>query len=265
MWKENKEGALLVVSFGTSYSETREKTIGAIEHRLEEAYPQYELRRAFTSRMILKVLRERDHIFIDDVKSALQRLIDEGCPNVVIQPTHMMNGEENDRMLADIKKYADKFESCRVGMPILNNIKDYCSLTKAVMSEIPEQHQEKTAVVLMGHGTDHHANSVYAALEYRMHDMGYTNVFVGTVEGYPDIEAVLRKIKAVDASIERIVLYPLMIVAGDHANNDMAGDSEDSWKSQFEKAGYQTECKIKGLGEYKGVQELFVNHLSEIL
>ncbi len=251
--------AILVVSFGTSYHESREKTIGAIENAISQAYPDYTVRRAFTSRMIINKLKRCDGIQVDNVKEALSRLEMDGYGTVIVVPTHVMNGYEYEGMLSLIEPYKDSFPVLRVGTPLLTSAEDYSTLAQAVVAEISEVNQLDTAVVLIGHGTDHFANSVYAALDYRMKDMGYQNIFIGTVENYPDLDTVKRKIKL--HNVNKIVLYPLMIVAGDHANNDIAGDEEDSWKSVLEKEGYVVEYHLKGLGEYEGIRRMFVERV----
>ena len=251
--------AILVVSFGTSYNDSREKTIGAIEEAISRACPDYTIKRAFTSRMIINKLKKRDGIQVDNVDEALHRLVLEGYGSVIIQPTHVMNGYEYEEMVSRIEPYKDSFEVLRVGTPLLTSAADYATLTEAIVAEVPEANQEDTAVILIGHGTDHYANSAYAALDYRIKDMGYHNIFIGTVENYPDLDTVKKQIAVHNA--KKIVLYPLMIVAGDHANNDMAGDEEDSWKSVFEKEGYEVECNLKGLGEYEGIRRMFVHRV----
>ena len=250
---------ILVVSFGTSYNDSREKTIGAIEEEISRAYPDYIIKRAFTSRMIINKLKKRDGMQVDNVDEALCRLVLEGYGTVIIQPTHVMNGFEYEEMMGLIDPYKGSFADLRIGTPLLTSAEDYTTLTEAVVAEVPEVNQEGTAVILIGHGTDHFANSAYAALDYRIKDMGYHNIFIGTVENYPDLDTVKKQIAA--HKVKKIILYPLMIVAGDHANNDMAGDEEDSWKSVFEKEGYEVECNLKGLGEYKGIRRMFVERV----
>ena len=249
---------LLAVSFGSSYNETRDVTIGAVEAALQAAYPEYEVRRAFTSQIVIDILEEREKLEIDNVTEAMDRLVADGVKEVVIQPTHVMPGFEYDDVMAEIASYADKFDSMKVGDPLLTSDKDYDAVVTSLVAETAEYNVEGTAVVFMGHGTHHEANSTYARLEKRLHAAGYTNYFVGTVEGAPLIDDVIESVKATDA--KKVVLLPLMIVAGDHANNDMAGDEEDSWKTAFTNAGYEVECVLKGLGQYEGVQNLLVAH-----
>ena len=254
---------LLAVSFGSSYNETRDVTIGAVEAALQAAYPVYEVRRAFTSQIVIDILEEREKLEIDNVTEAMDRLVADGVKEVVIQPTHVMPGFEYDDVMAEIASYADKFDSMKVGDPLLTSDKDYDAVVASLVAETAEYNVEGTAVVFMGHGTHHEANSTYSRLEKRLHAAGYTNYFVGTVEGAPLIDDVIESVKATDA--KKVVLLPLMIVAGDHANNDMAGDEEDSWKTAFTNAGYEVECVLKGLGQYEGVQNLLVAHAGKAI
>lgn len=253
---ENKK-AVLVVSFGTSYNESREKTIGAVEAKVAEAFPDYDQKRAFTSQTIIDKLADRDNEVIDNVTQAMDKLVEEGYGSVVIQPTHVMNGKEYDEMKELTAPYEDKL-SIKYGTPLLTSSEDYEELANAIISETPQVSEEGTAVVLMGHGTEHFANATYAALDYRFKALGYDNIFVGTVEGYPDLDKV--KTDLAELNPKKVVLLPLMIVAGDHATNDMAGDEEDSWKTQLKKEGYEVECVLKGLGEYAEIQDMFVEH-----
>lgn len=253
--------ALLVVSFGTSHAETREKTIGAIEKNIAAIYPDYEVRRAFTSGMILKVLEKRDGIVIDNVAEAMSRLVSDGFEEVLVQPTHVIPGDEYDDMVGDVMLFEDRFKKISIGAPLLYSTEDYRKVISAVMEQFPDL-GERDALVLMGHGTEHPINAVYAALDYQFKDMGYPNVFVGTVEAYPDVETVLKQVRAFGP--ERITLLPLMVVAGDHATNDMAGSEEGSWKSIFENAGYQVDCILKGLGEFQPIRDVYLEHIASI-
>ncbi|MDO4301181.1 MAG: sirohydrochlorin cobaltochelatase [Clostridia bacterium] len=254
---ENKK-AVLVVSFGTSYNESREKTIGAVEKKIADAFPDYDQKRAFTSQIIIDKINDRDGEKIDNVDEAMQKLVDEGYGTVVVQPTHVMNGEEYDEMKELTAPYENKFKSIKYGTPLLTSSDDYEKVIKAIAAETPQLEDKECAVVFMGHGTEHFANATYSALDYRFKSMGYDNAFVGTVESYPDLDKI--KTDLANYNPKKVVLIPLMIVAGDHANNDMAGDEEDSWKTQLKKEGYEVECIIKGLGEYSGIQDMFVEH-----
>ncbi|MGI6730663.1 MAG: sirohydrochlorin cobaltochelatase [Anaerovoracaceae bacterium] len=259
---KEKDKAILVVSFGTSYKETRDKTIGAIEADIQYSWPAYEVRRAFTSGMILRVLEKRDGIKIDTVEEALNGLADDGFSKIYIQPTHVINGDEYEKMLRDIDRVESRFETVKVGTPLLTETSDYQIVAKEILSQLPKL-DKKEALVLMGHGTEHHVNAVYPAMDYHFKAMGHPNVFVGTVEGYPDLETVLNQVNQYKP--EKIVLLPFMVVAGDHACNDMAGDEEDSWKSVFEAEGYQVDTILKGLGEFEGIRDLYLKHLKAIM
>lgn len=252
--------AVLAVSFGTSYEASRKAAIESIETALAEAFPDAKVYRAWTSKMIIKKLKKRDGLSIDTVSEAMERMISDGITDVVVQPTHVINGIENDSMTAEVLKYADSFASVRIGTPLLTSEAD-CKETAEIICKAFPDSGEKEAVVLMGHGTEHYANTVYAALNYRFRDLGRPDIFVGTVEAYPDLDSILRGVKAFDA--KKVVLAPFMIVAGDHATNDLAGAEPDSWLSRFQTEGFQTEVRLKGLGEYPEIQEMFVKHAKE--
>ncbi len=245
--------AILVVSFGTSYLDTLERTIAATEAAIAAAFPTWTVRRAFTSGMIMRKLRTRDGIEIDSVPQALERLLAEGFTRVVVQPTHMMHGEEYEKLCAQVAPYRNRL-CLSVGMPLLHSLEDYRQLTQALLDWLPTPEPQQ-ALVLMGHGTEHFANSAYAQLDYMLSEGGRA-VYVATVEGYPTLEQVLGRLQE---QITHVTLAPLMLVAGDHARNDMAGD-EDSWKAELEAEGYQVTCLLQGLGECAAVREIFVAH-----
>ncbi len=251
--------AILVVSFGTSHAETRDKTIGAIEKDIAAAYPEYEVRRAFTSGMIIKVLANRDGIIVDNVSEAMEHLVEERFQTVIVQPTHVINGDMNDQMVAVVRRYMGKVDEIKIGEPLLAHTVDYQKVIRAIMDQFSDL-DDNEALVLMGHGTEHHVNTVYASLDYQFKDMGYSNVFVGTVEAYPDIFAVAKQVRLYNP--QKIMLLPLMIVAGDHACHDMAGDGDDSWKSIFEGAGYEVRCVLQGLGELQAIRNIFLEHVA---
>ena len=255
---EAKKPVLLVVSFGTSYNETRDATIGAIEADLQAAYPEYEVRRAFTSQIIIDILKEREGLEIDNVTEAMERLVADGVRDVVIQPTHVMPGYEYSDIVEEVSEYTSKFDSLTISNPLLISDEDYDAVVASLVEETAQYNTEGTAIVFMGHGTEHEANAAYERLQKRLNAAGYSNYFVGTVEGTPTVEDVLEGVRA--SEVQRVVLLPLMIVAGDHANNDMAGDEEDSWKTIFSNAGFEVECVLKGMGEYAGIRELLVSH-----
>ena len=251
------ERAVLAVSFGTSHRDTLEKNIAAIEAELAAAFPERTVRRAFTSGMILRKLAgEGTHI--DNVPQALERLLAEGCIDVVVQPTHVMNGEEYHKLLAQAEPYRVRFARMSFGRPLLTAAEDYAALGRALMEALPAQRAD-TAVLYMGHGSEHQANSAYALMEYAFHDLGRKDVVIGTVEGYPGFGEALRRLKE-RPQVRRVELRPLMTVAGDHAKNDLAGDEEDSWRRRLEAEGYETACVLTGLGEYPAVRALFVEH-----
>lgn len=254
--------ALLVVSFGTSHHDTLEKTIAAIETDMARAFPEWEVRRAFTSGMIIRKLNQRDGIAIDTVEKALARLVVEDFDSVVIQPTHVMNGEEYDKLAAQAAPYAKQFKRFALGAPLLTSMEDYKAAVPAVLSELPRAEGEH-ALVLMGHGTEHFANAAYATMEYVFHDLGHKNVFLGTVEGYPELDQVMDRLA--ERGIRSVTLAPLMVVAGDHAKNDMAGPEEDSWKNRLEAAGYEVDCVIRGVGEFPAIRERFVAHAADAM
>lgn len=254
-----RKTAVLAVSFGTSFHETRKKTIDQIEAALSEAFPEAQLYRAWTSKMILKKLEKRDGIPIDNVPQAMERMIADGVTDVIVQPTHVINGIENDRMKEDVLAYAGQLNTVSFGAPLLTSAEDHKAAIEAVMKEWQLAADE--VLVFMGHGTTHYANSVYAALDYTFKDMGYANVFLGTVEAYPSMQSLLRQVGSYRP--RKVHLAPFMIVAGDHAGNDMSGDDPDSWKCQFEAEGFDVECHMKGLGEYPGIRSLFVQHAKE--
>lgn len=251
--------AILVVSFGTSHEDTRKVTIDAIEETIGAAFPQYRIYRAWTSKMILAKIEKRDHIHYDNVKEAMERMAQDGIEEVIVQPTHVMNGVENDLMKADVLAAANHFQSVKFGNPLLTTEEDNAYVVKIITDVFPVIQDKKTALVLMGHGTEHYANTVYAALDYRFKDMGYENVIVATVEGYPEIDQALNQLEKSGA--KKVVIAPFMIVAGDHAKNDMAGEEADSWKNVIGAKGYKVETVLKGLGEYESIRRLFVEHV----
>ncbi|MCR4999383.1 MAG: sirohydrochlorin cobaltochelatase [Lachnospiraceae bacterium] len=257
------EKELLVVSFGTSFNDSRRLTIGAIENALEVAYPEYSVRRAFTSDIIINHVNKRDGILIDDVDTALQRAVDNGVKELVVQPTHLMNGLEYADLEKTISQYADAFDSVKFGAPLLTSDEDFKGVEQALVDWTKDYDDGKTAIVFMGHGTEADSNGVYAKMQELFTADGYANYYVGTVEATPSLDDVLALVQAGD--YERVVLEPMMVVAGDHANNDMAGDDEDSWKSAFTAAGYEVECLLRGLGENETIQQMYVSHVKAVI
>lgn len=257
----DKKG-ILVVSFGTSYADTRKVTIEACENKIAENFPDYEVRRAFTSNIIIKVLKDRDKITVNTPKEALTKMQEEGFSEVVVQPLHIIPGEEyNEKILKTVDEFKDSFKSLSVGRPILYGIEDYKDAVEALKVQLPEL-KANQAVVLMGHGTEHPANASYACLQSVIEDEGL-NVIVGTVEGYPALSDVIKKLKARD--IKEVTLMPYMVVAGDHASNDMAGDEEDSWKSILKKEGFVVNTYLHGLGENPEYQKLYVERVQNAI
>ena len=252
------ESELMVVSFGTSFNDNRRLTIGAIESAIEGAFPDWSIRRGFTSQIIIDHVLRRDGEVIDNVGEALDRAVDNGVKTLVIQPTHLMNGFEYNDVVDEVAQYADAFEAVAIGEPLLTSDEDFAAVAEAIVAATAGYDDGNTAIVFMGHGTEAASNSVYARMQQVLTDAGNANYFIGTVEAEPSLEDVLAAVEA--GEYTRVVLRPLMIVAGDHANNDMAGDEEDSWKAAFEAAGYEVECVIKGLGELEAIQQLFVQH-----
>ena len=272
------EKELLVVSFGTSYNDSRVADIKSIEDALQAANPDWSVRRAFTAQIIINHIQARDGEKIDNMEQALERAVSNGVKQLVVQPTHLMHGAEYDEMCAAIDKVRDKFESVEIAEPMLGEVgsdatvinADKEAVAKAVVAAaLSESGYESTAAakeagvayVLMGHGTAHVAKVTYSQMATQMDKLGYENVFIGTVEGEPEdtsCEAVIAAVK--EAGYTTVVLRPLMVVAGDHANNDMAGADEDSWKTMFEAAGLTVNCQISGLGRIADVQALYVAH-----
>lgn len=254
--------AILVVSFGTSYNDTREKTIDVIERQIGEQYPDWQVYRAWTSKMIIRKRKMRDQVHIFTVTEAMEQMLADGVEELVVQPTHIINGIENDRMKEDVCKYQDRFRSVRFGEPLLSSDEDNVAAIKALMTTYADLADDEV-LVFMGHGTDHYVNTVYAALDYTCKDLGYSNVYMGTVEAYPSIETLLKKVGEHRPS--QVILAPFMLVAGDHARNDMSGEDENSWKCQFERAGFRVRCVLKGLGEDQRIRDIFYAHLAKAM
>ena len=274
------ENELLVVSFGTSFNDSRVADIKGIEDALQEAYPDWSVRRAFTAQIIINHVQARDGEKIDNMQQALDRAVANGVKNLVVQPTHLMHGAEYDEMNEMLDQYRDKFETIAVAEPLLGEVgsdatvinEDKEAVAKAITAaavkdadfdSLDAAAAEKTAFVFMGHGTSHTAKVSYSQMQTTMQTLGYDNVFIGTVEGKPEETACENVIEAVKAAgYTKVILRPLMVVAGDHANNDMAGEDADSWLSQFKASGAfdSIDCQIAGLGEIEDVQKLYVAH-----
>ena len=274
------ENELLVVSFGTSFNDSRAADIKGIEDALQAAYPDWSVRRAFTAQIIINHVQARDGEKIDNMQQAMDRAVANGVKNLVVQPTHLMHGAEYDEMMETIDSYRDKFESVAVAEPLLGEVgadaavinSDKEAVAKAITAaavkdagfdNLDAAAAEKTAFVFMGHGTSHTAKISYSQMQTTMQTLGYDNVFIGTVEGEPEETACENVIEAVKAAgYTKVVLRPLMVVAGDHANNDMAGADDDSWLSQFKASGAfeEVDTQISGLGEISDIQQLYIAH-----
>ena len=279
------ENEILVVSFGTSFNDSRANDIKGIEDALAEAYPDYSVRRAFTAQIIINHVQARDGEKIDNVDQALERAVNNGVKNLIIQPTHLMHGAEYDELIEALEAYEDKFESVKVAEPLLGQVgKDASevnadkklvaeSIVKAAVADagydsIEAAEKDGVAIVLMGHGTSHAAKVTYSQMQTMMNELGYKNVFVGTVEGEPEETACENVIDAVaEAGYKTVVLRPFMVVAGDHANNDMAGEDEDSWLSMFNASGNfdKVDTQISGMGRIEAIQKIYVDHTAEVL
>ena len=251
--------AIVVISFGTSYEEA-EKAIVNLENALQEAFAGYDFYRAFTSGMIIRKLKRTRGIQIGNPEEVLDFLAEKGYEEVVCQPTHIINGDEYDKMCRMIGKHHSSFQSLKVGTPLLTECEDFMRVAP-LLSNLAPNRKEKEALVLMGHGSVHFANSAYCQMEHVLHYLDYEDVYVGTVEGFPELDYVMKRLKRQE--IKKVYLAPFMIVAGDHARNDLAGEEEDSWKSILTKAGYEVEVILKGMGELKEVARIFVEHANK--
>ena len=296
------ENELLVVSFGTSFNDSRAEDIGGIEKALQEANPDWSVRRAFTAQIIINHIYARDGEKIDNVDQALQRAVDNGVKNLVVQPTHLMHGAEYDELIGTLENYKDKFDSVKVAEPLLRTVGEDATVVntdkeaaaQALVAEavsvsdydsLDAAAADGTAFVFLGHGTSHDAAVTYDQMQEQMKQLGYSNVFVGTVEGKPEDTAFPAVKKALeDAGYTKVILRPMMVVAGDHANNDMAGDEEGTWYygmvngGEFEVEGADeavdtgaglgaenVSCQIEGLGRIADIQKIYVAHTAEAM
>ncbi|MCR5213983.1 MAG: sirohydrochlorin cobaltochelatase [Eubacterium sp.] len=279
------ENEILVVSFGTSFNDSRAQDIGGIEKAIATAYPEWSVRRAFTAQIIINHVLSRDGIAIDNMTQALDRAVENGVKNLIVQPTHLMQGAEYDEMVEVVNSYADKFESIKVSNPLLGQVgasadevnSDKEEVAKAITAaavadasydSLEAAEAEGVAFVFMGHGTSHTAKVTYSQMQTQVESLGYKNVFIGTVEGEPEETAVENVIESVAAAgYKTVVLRPLMVVAGDHANNDMAGDDDDSWKSMMLASGKfdNVEVQISGLGRIETIEQIYVDHIADVM
>lgn len=253
--KIRKKRAVLVASFGTTYSESCDAAIAGVEQAIMHAFSGWELRRAYTSNMIRRILKKRDGILVDSVCEALERLAREDFCEVVLQPTHLMHGEEYDKLMAQASPYIGRFERLRIGRPLLSAAEDYQKAAQAILEQFPQM--QDAAWVLMGHGTEHFADAAYAALNWRLEQAGCRSIYIAMVEGSPTLEDALEWV--CKHGFKKIKLAPLMLVAGDHAKNDMAGD----WREAFERIGCEVACSLHGLGEYPVFQKLYTAHAQQ--
>lgn len=263
---KNINKVILVVSFGTTYEETRKLTIDSIEKKISEEFPNYEVRRAFTSHMIIKKLKERDNYIVDTPEKALEKIREEGYQEVIVQSLHIMPGEEYDYMSKIAESYRNAFKKICLGRPILNFkgdgkevVDDYSIAVDALKNQLPQNE----SVVFMGHGTTHPANASYSCLQMVFRDHGINNVYIGTVEGYPTINNIIKILKI--EGVKEVTLMPLMIVAGDHCNHDMASDEEGSWKNLLMDEGIKVNLYMHGIGENEKIKDIFVNHIEDAI
>ena len=266
--EQNTENAgdkvILVVSFGTSYNDSRDITIGAIENAVTAAFPEYEVRRAFTSQIIIDKLKKRDGITIDNMTEALDRCVEDGVKEIVVQPTHLMAGLEYADVKDELDKYADKFDKISLGDPLLTSDDDYKKVAAAIKENMASFDDGETALCLMGHGTEADSNADYAKMQEVFKNEGLTQFFVGTVEAEPTCEDVIAAASA--AGYKKAVLAPFMVVAGDHANNDMADETDpDSWAAKFVAAGFEVTCLLQGLGQNVAVDDIYVSHVDDAI
>ena len=253
---------ILVVSFGTSYNNNRALTIGAIEEDIREAFPDYDVRRAFTSQMVINILKKRDDLAIDNVQEALERAVNDGVKTVIIQLTHVMDGTEYHFKILDVvENFKDKFDRIEIANPLLITDEDFEDLISSITAN--DESSDETAICFMGHGSPAESNRVYTKLQSMLREKGFGDYYIGTVEAKPDYDDVLAMVKEKD--YKKIILKPLMVVAGDHAQNDMAGDEEDSWKSMFASEGYEVECVIEGLAQSKAIREVYIKHIQNVI
>lgn len=262
MYYDRTNQAILAVSFGTSFNGNRSITIGAIESTLAECFPEYTVRRAFTSGMIAAKLLKRDGIVIDNVEQALDKLEKEGFLRVIIQPTTLLEGDEYSIISEISKRFEDRFVEIKIGHSLLGTEEDIEKMAEVLDRITKDYDAEDTARVFMGHGTEHGANSVYGILQKAVNSKGIRNLFIGTVEASPNVEDMIDLAKK--SGCKKAVLTPLMIVAGDHANNDMAG-KDDSWKTKFEEAGFEVCCRLVGLGSEYEIQKMIADNCRELL
>lgn len=253
---------ILVVSFGTSYPDSLDNAIGAVENAIRASFPEDEVRRAFTSQVILRILKKRDNMEIDYVKDAMERALSEDIREMVIQPTHLMDGLEYMKLMDVVEDYRQQFERIVVAKPLLMDDSDFDAVA-AILADKTEMYDDgETAICFMGHGTEAKSNKIYRKLQEKFSEMGRENYYIGTVEAEPSLDEVISLLHGA-GTYKKVLLEPLMLVSGDHARHDMAGDQEDSWKRRLESEGYDVTCILEGIGQIPGIQQLYVKHTGE--
>lgn len=264
MTKYNEKKAILVVSFGTSYEDTRKITLDAIEEKIKKEFNQYEVRKAYTSNMIRKILEKRDNIHIDSTEDALNRLYKDGYKEIIIIPLHVIPGIEYDKIIEVVKRFSNKnlFSKLILGKPILYKTDDYEVVIDALKNEFLKFKDNK-ALILMGHGTEHPSTACYALLDYMLKNNGYKNIYVATVEGMPTLDNVIERLKKED--VKEVTLKPFMVVSGDHAKNDMAGNEEDSWNTILRKYGFKVNIDMSALGENENIRNIYINNVYDCI
>lgn len=262
MASRGNRAAILAVSYGTSCNDSRENSIGSIERAIADRFPDYELRRAFTSRIMIGRLRESSGLKIDHIEEALARAATDGIRKLIVQPTHLMKGYEYTKLKETLKDHKDKFEQAVLGEPLLASEEDFKAAAKAVAEKTAEYDDGETAVCLVGHGTGAASNSIYGKMQESLAKEGYTNLYVGTVKEKPSLKDIIEKLKE-NGGYRKTILIPLMASAGNHAQNDMAGEKKDSWKSILKKEGYEVTCILEGLGQIPAIRDIYVSHVQE--
>lgn len=257
----NDKNGILVVSFGSSYEETRKKSIDQLEKEIQEAYPEFSLYRAFTSPRIIKGLREKG-IQINDVEEALETMRGDGIKRVIVQPTFMIRGLEYEKMCKSIDKHRKGFEALYIGEPLLTSVEDYFEVIEVVVNEVNKM-QEDEVILCMGHGVEHFMSVSYAALDYMFKDRGYENIYVATIDAFPRLEDVMKHFDK--KGYKRVRILPFMLVAGHHIRKSVMEQVEGSWKVQLESAGYEVECVFKGLGEYQKIRDIYRKHIQVLI
>lgn len=256
----DKKKAILVVSFGTSYQDEGSLSIGAIENNIAEEFAEFEVRRAFTSQMVINILKKRGFVKVENVTEALDRALEDGITTLVVQPTHLMEGDDYLKLKNVLNEYRDKFEKFVLSAPLLTSETDFQKIAEVIVKEAAAYDSSESAICFVGHGNETNSSEVYEKLQAVLREKGYQNYYVGTLKATPLCEDILAEIDKTH-TYQKVVLFPFMIVAGAHAKNDMAGEQDGTWKDIFTKAGYEVECVMRGIGQYKEIQEMFAEHV----